>query len=145
MTRAVFDTNVLASGFIALIFGASTPGELIRRWLAGEFDLAVSRPILAELERTLHGSYFANRLSLEERASALSVVQSHATMTELTIVVRGVATHPEDDLILATALSAGADYLVTGDNALLALGSYEGVTILSPRAFLDLLSTNQPD
>ncbi len=48
-----------------------------------------------------------------------------------------------DDLILATAMSSQADYLVTGDKQLQDLGTYQGVTILSPRAFLDLLRTSQ--
>ena len=51
----------------------------------------------------------------------------------------GVATHPEDDLVLATAVSAQADYLVTRDRQLLKLGSYQGVAIVSPTEFLDEL------
>jgi predicted nucleic acid-binding protein len=51
--------------------------------------------------------------------------------------VHGVATHSEDDLILATAVSAEADYLVMGDRKLQDLVTYEGVTIASPRQFLD--------
>jgi predicted nucleic acid-binding protein len=43
--------------------------------------------------------------------------------------------------VLAAAVSADADDLVTGDKRFLAVGSYAGVTILSPRAFLDLLET----
>jgi predicted nucleic acid-binding protein len=53
--------------------------------------------------------------------------------------VAGVAPHPEDDLVLAAAVTAEADFLVTGDKRFLAVGSYAGVTILSPRAFLDVL------
>jgi predicted nucleic acid-binding protein len=53
--------------------------------------------------------------------------------------VQGVASHPEDDLILATAVSAQADYLVTGDRQLLALGRYQGVEIVTPRAFATIL------
>ena len=57
----------------------------------------------------------------------------------VTAQVQGVATHPEDDLILATAISGNADYLVTGDRQLLALGSYGGVRIVTPRDFLAIL------
>jgi predicted nucleic acid-binding protein len=53
--------------------------------------------------------------------------------------VQGVASHPEDDLILATAVSAQADYLVTGDRQLLALGEYQGAQIVTPRAFATIL------
>jgi predicted nucleic acid-binding protein len=53
--------------------------------------------------------------------------------------VSGVATHREDDQILAAAVSARAEYLVTGDKQLQQLGIYQGVRVISPRAFLDLL------
>jgi hypothetical protein len=49
------------------------------------------------------------------------------------------ATHPEDDLVLAAAVSAAADYLVTGDRQIRRLGSYQGVTIISPSDSLALL------
>ena len=57
----------------------------------------------------------------------------------ITVTVNGVATHPEDDLILATALSGQVDYLVTLDQQLLRLGSYGGVAMVSPAAFLSIL------
>jgi predicted nucleic acid-binding protein len=44
---------------------------------------------------------------------------------------------PDDDLIIATAVVAKADRLVTGDNDLLALGEHHGVRIVSPRQFND--------
>ncbi|MDE2868360.1 MAG: hypothetical protein OXN91_06935 [Chloroflexota bacterium] len=53
--------------------------------------------------------------------------------------VRGVATTPADDLILATAVAGGAGHLVTGDRQLLNLGEYRGVRIVGPRAFVDWL------
>ena len=56
-----------------------------------------------------------------------------------------MATHPQDDLVLAAAVSAGADYLVTGDRKLLSLGRYLGVTIVSPRTFLTLLEQGETD
>jgi len=61
-------------------------------------------------------------------------------MTPLTVEVTGVATHPEDDLILATAVAGEASYLVTGDRKLRAVGAFQGVTILSPREFLARLA-----
>ena len=65
-------------------------------------------------------------------------------MTPLTVEVTEVATHPEDDLILATAVASGAHYLVTGDRKLRTIQSYQGVTIVSPREFLALLERETP-
>jgi putative PIN family toxin of toxin-antitoxin system len=52
-----------------------------------------------------------------------------------------VITHdPSDNLFLAAAKESNASYLVSGDRHLLQLGSYEGIPILTPRAFFDILT-----
>lgn len=64
-------------------------------------------------------------------------------MTELTVPVLGVATHPEDDLVLSTALSGQASILCTRDKHLLKLGSYQSLTILSLGELLDELERDR--
>ena len=137
--RAVLDTNVLASGVVGFLIPLSVPGQLLRAWRDGGFQLAISGSILTELGRTLEKPYFQRRLSRTQITRFLALLQDQALFTPITVQVAGVATHPEDDLILATALSAQADHLVTGDRGLLALGTHQGVRILSPRGFLALL------
>jgi predicted nucleic acid-binding protein len=53
--------------------------------------------------------------------------------------IRVVPLDSKDDVIVATAVRANADLLVTGDRHLLSLGSHEGIRIVTPRQFLDLL------
>ncbi len=139
MSCAVFDTNLLASGFVAADRPESTPGKLMQHWEAKRFELAVSDVIIVELVNTLSEPYFQRRLTPEQIRRDLLLLRTDAVQTEITVTVQGIATHPEDDLILATAASARADFLVTGDTKLQALGMYAGVRIISPRAFLDLL------
>jgi uncharacterized protein len=85
------------------------------------------------------------RIRRKYRLDAATVDRIAAFLTSdpvripLTVSVSGVATHPEDDMILATALSAQADYLVTGDRQLQALGEFRGVRIVSPRQFVMVL------
>src|SRR5450759_4749458 len=59
MTRAVLDTNVLASGAVA------SPGTTLARIIdamgQGSFELVVSEVILIELRRTLANPYYAGR------------------------------------------------------------------------------------
>jgi predicted nucleic acid-binding protein len=50
-------------------------------------------------------------------------------------VVSGVCRDPDDDQILSCALSAEADYLITGDMDLLELKEFHGIRILTPGAF----------
>ena len=141
MIVAVLDTNVLASGIAGIARPESTPGELLRRWRAKAFVLVISEPILAELGRTFTNPYFASRLSPADLAAALARFRTEARIQPMTIQVSGVATHPQDDAILATALSARALYLVTGDRQLLAHGAYGGTRLLSPRQFLAVLGS----
>ncbi len=137
MIVAVLDTNVLASGIAGISRPESTPGALLRRWRAREFALVMSEPILAELIRTLTNPYFASRLEAGEVTSIIERLRNEAQHSPITTIISGIATHPEDDLILATALSSGAAFLVTGDRKLQALGHLEHVAIVSPRDFLD--------
>ena len=137
--RAVLDTNALISGLARLDTWASAPADILRRWLDDEFELIVSPDILAELDRTWSKPYFRSRRSLPHVVRAEDAVRALARIVVPSTTIAGVAPHHEDDLILAAAVTAEADFLVTGDKRFLAVGSYAGVTILSPRAFLDVL------
>lgn len=131
------DTNVLASGFVR---PEPAPGQLLLAWRERLYTLVISEHILAELARTFQAPYFQARLTPMQRTNNLTLVRDEAIFTSITVEIAGVATHPEDDLVLATAVSAHADYLVTGDTKLQKLGTYQGVNILSPRQFLEILA-----
>lgn len=134
--RAVLDTNVLASG---LLVRAEVPRELLLLWTYGMFELILSQHILAELERTLQKPYFRRRLTPAQLAADLDLLRREGTLVSITTVVQNVASHPQDDEVLATAISAPADYLVTGDTRLRQIGIYEGVGLLTPREFRDIV------
>ena len=144
MIIAVLDTNVLASGFIGLTKPDSTPGELLRRWRAKAFLLVVSEPILAELADTFTDPYFTQRLSPAEIEDALASLRSDAVLQPISAQVAGIAAHPADDLILATALSARSPFLVPGDKPLLERGRLQGTQLLSPRHLLTVLASQPP-
>ncbi len=145
MIKAVLDTNVLAPGVVGFSNSSSTPGQLLRLWQAGAFDLVVSDHILEELARTLSAPYFQRHVGPEELTRLKKLLGRRAIRTAITTRVRGIATHPEDDLVLAAAVSAKAEYLVTGDEKLQRVGGYRNVAILSPRAFLNVLRAGPPE
>lgn len=143
MIAVVLDTNVLASGFVSQ-GSATPPAQLLDAWRAGAFTLVVSEHILMELAQTLQEPYFRRRLTPQYIADDLALLHEEALIVPLSVMVQGVATHPEDDLILATCLSAKADYLVTGDGQLQKLGTYHGVAISSPADFVRILAAQGP-
>ncbi len=138
--RVVLDTNVLASGIIGYQNQRSSPGQLLRAWRRRRFELVLSEHILSELERTLQSPYFQRRLSPLQVARVLALLRRRATLISITVVTQGIATHPEDDPVVATAVSADADFLVTGDRELEKLGTVAGTTLLNPRNFLEVIS-----
>lgn len=137
MIIAVLDTNVLVSGFPAR---SGVPAMLIDAWRRGAFHLAVSEPILEELTETWRDRYWRLRISSSEGAEAIALLRTEAILAPITVEVTGVAAHPEDDLILATAVASKASYLVTGDRKLQAINTFQGVAILSLREFLARLA-----
>ena len=138
MISAVLDTNVLASGTVS---AANAPGQILDAWHARKFELVTSTHIIGELSRTFQKPYFQKRLSSKATANFIDLLQNEAFVTPIIVKVQNVATHPEDDLTIATALSAKADYLVTGDQPLLnKVGNfYQGVTLTTPIDFLKIL------
>lgn len=137
MIRVTLDTNVLGPGLIGETGAAA---RLTRLWSDGAFVLVVSDHILAELERSYTDPYFAARVPSERAAALVNVVRNNATVVELSAEVQGVATHPEDDLVLATAISGEASVLCTRDKQLLKLRAFEGIEILSPGEFLNRIA-----
>ena len=141
MTRAVLDVNVLVSGFPT---GENAPGLLIEYWLAGRFGLVVSEHLLAGTQRAWTKVYFRRRYSASDLANAVDLLRSRSVLVTPTDDVQGVADDWEDDLVFATAVAGQADYLVTGDNGLLRLGTFRGTRIVTLREFLSLLESEEP-
>jgi putative PIN family toxin of toxin-antitoxin system len=134
--RATLDVNVLVSGFPA---ERGTPAELIERWSNLEYELVLSEHILDGIARAWQKPYYRRRIGAEQIQETLRVLRTESTIVEPVRTVRDIAKDEEDDLVIATAVAGGADYLVTGDRYLQSLGRYQAVTILSPRQFLDRL------
>lgn len=138
LQRAVLDTNVYVSGTI-LSHGA--PFEVLEAWRRQAFILIASEPILAEIERVLRYPCIRDRYTITEQdvARLLASLRTDALVVPGDLEVSAVSPDPDDDKILACALEAQADCIVTGDPHLLTLGRYRGVEILTPHEFLERL------
>ena len=129
--RLVLDTNVVVSGLL----WRSAPSQLLVAAEVGEIDLFTSRPLLVELSGVLARSKFARAIE----AVGLThneLVLSYAELVNLVVpasIPPTIAADLSDDQVLACAVAAQADFIVSGDKHLHSLGgSYEGVRIVSP-------------
>ncbi|OGH29640.1 MAG: putative toxin-antitoxin system toxin component, PIN family, partial [Candidatus Levybacteria bacterium RIFCSPHIGHO2_12_FULL_37_12] len=113
------------------------------QWRDDKFELIISQHILSELEETLNKSYFRNILKTQDIDDFLELLLSEAILTLITTTIQGVATHPEDDLVLATAESGKASFVVTGDHGLQNLKQFKNIKIVSPSTFSEILHTEK--
>lgn len=81
---------------------------------------------MAELTDLLGRHKFKAKIA----ASGFSVDQLVDRYAMLTVVVR-IARDPDDDHVIACAIAAQADFIVSGDHDLLDLGQYQGIAILN--------------
>ncbi len=131
--RVVFDTNIL----ISVAFWRGAPYRSLLAVQAGLADLVLSPPILAELNRVLLEKF---QFSEAEAQEVVSLARSCATLVEIPDTLRVVPDDPDDDKFIETAQVAGAPLIVSGDTHLLRLRSYQGIDIITARAFLDKLN-----
>jgi uncharacterized protein len=130
--RAVFDTNIYIS---ALAIPGGAAERAMRLAINGTFELALSRAILDEILEVLSRKFARDAEELARTAIFLSSLAIYAASTER---IRVLADEP-DNRILECALAAAADVIVTGDEEILALGTWQGIEIVSLRRFLERL------
>jgi uncharacterized protein len=138
LVRALLDANVLIS---AAIRPSGTPGQIVTALLARQaFELVLSPAIIAEVEKGL-GLRKVRRYLLEpdEALLWLADLVALADLVQDTGGVAGVCRDPADDVVLAAAVLGRASAIVTGDADLLTLREHEGIVIVTPRAFLELI------
>ena len=136
--RVVIDTNLLISGVIS----SGPPRELLNAAKAGVFELCTSEVSLSELLDVLGRPKFTFRLGQAEVTphGIVDALRALAIVVAPTIVPPVVSTDPDDDHVLAAALTGAADLIVSGDKRdLLPLGSYQGMPIITAREALDRL------
>jgi putative PIN family toxin of toxin-antitoxin system len=144
MLKVVLDSSVLVSAFIA---PQTALMQLLRLPLRSRYELVLSKEILSETAQSLLTkesvrSYatYADEDVHAYLAWLLAVCELIDDVPELS----AVPNDPKDNMVVATAVAAKADYLVTGDRThLLRMKEYQGIPFISPRTFLDLLESEQ--
>ena len=124
------DTNVLVSG---LAYPDSIPGRIVQAWRRGSLEVVLSRYILDELRQVLPRLNHRLKWSPGDFDDLIDILALEAELVEPQSPNEDLPRDVNDVLVLGTFLAAKAEYLVTGDNDLLALaGRYP---IVSPADF----------
>ncbi len=138
MLRAVLDANVYVSAFVR---PEGPPGQIVKRLLRdGAFEVVLSDDIAAEVLQALAYP--------KVRKNARTKVEPDLWFEDIVVLaqfitgdyeVTAVSEDPDDDKYIAAAIEGRAAFVVSGDPDLLNIREHEGIRIVNPRAFLELL------
>lgn len=135
--RAVIDTNVLVSG----LFWHGPPHKVLEHVRDGTLDLIISPALLAELTDVLGRAKFETILARTGSSLELLLagVRQLAEIVDPLPLSQPVCRDPDDDKVLALALTVSADLIVSGDDDLLVLNNFKGIPIVTPAEAIALL------
>ena len=132
--RTVLDTNIIVSG---LLIGGN-PRRILDAARDGIIELFASPALIRELENVLSREKFAARLATAEVTAqelCLGII-ALSKVIEPQDIEPVVLSDPDDDAVLACAVTAGCEIIVSGDKDLLELKEYKGIRIFSASEFL---------
>lgn len=136
--RAVLDTNIVVSGLL----WRAAPRQVLDAARDQRITLHTSSVLLDELAEVLSRPHLASVIAANQ-ASPAFLMQRYAMLAQLVIpaqTARVVTKDIDDDAVIACALAAQADMIVSGDAHLLNLKHYQGIRIIDAAEALRLLA-----
>ena len=135
--KIVLDTNVLVSGILS---PNGPPAAVLRALLTERVTLCFDERIVSEYRDVLTRTKFSfDRDLVEELIGFLESAGSPTLAAPLAVTLPD----PWDQMFIEVAIASQADYLVTGNLKHFPETARAGVSVVSPRAFLDLLLEGQ--
>ena len=130
MIKVVLDTNVFVSSF----FGGN-PRKVVNLWKTGEIILCLSGPIIDEYVEVLQRLGLQNESELSELLG-LFARGLHVIFAAKTPELQVVEDDPDDNKFIECAVALKADFIISGDKALIAIQDYMGIKIVTPKEFI---------
>jgi uncharacterized protein len=140
--RVVLGATVLIS---ALISEQGSPARILSLWKQDAFELVASPAILDEIQRVLHYPRIQQKYQISEKMieKFLDLLSKSALLVDPEKQITVVDKDPSDNRYLECAVAAGADLLVSGDEHLLDLKTYQDIYIVNPASFLAFIQLNE--
>jgi putative PIN family toxin of toxin-antitoxin system len=128
--KLLLDTNVLVSAFL----WQGVPGRLIELAIEQEIQLVTSRVLLDELADVLPRKKLAKKVAATG-LTPTQIVLNYRRLAQLVTtrkLSQAVSRDADDDHVIACAIAAQADLIVSGDEHLLSLKIHQNIPILTP-------------
>jgi uncharacterized protein len=129
--RVILDTNVFVSG----VFFSGPPYRILEAWRDGKLQLVASQEILEEYQRV--GEILAEQFPGVNLQPIIDLVTTNAEVFPNQVLPESLCEDPDDDKFIACALAGRCRVIVSGDRHLLKVSGFRGLTVMSPRRFID--------
>ena len=129
--RVILDTNVFISG----VFFSGAPYRILEAWRDGKLQLVASQEILEEYQRV--GETLAEQFPGVNLQPIIDLVATNAEVFPNQVLPESLCEDPDDDKFIACALAGRCRVIVSGDRHLLKVSGFRGLTVMSPRRFID--------
>jgi hypothetical protein len=140
--KAVLDTNVFVS---SLLVKAGLPAQVLNAWRERRYLLVTSPAIIAEIRATLNYPRIRRKYAItdEDVEQLVALLERDALVVPGDADVAGsIPQDTADEMVLACAVEAQANAIVSGDHHLLDLNVYQDIPILTARQFLEWLENS---
>lgn len=131
--RVVLDTNI----FISAVLGGRL-GIIIDEWKAGKFTLIVTDAVAREYLEVINRPKF--KIPQDEIIATSDYLLQIAEFVTPEEEILVIVADPTDNKFLEAAIAGKVDYIVSGDNHLLEIGSFREIPIITAREFIGLLN-----
>jgi putative PIN family toxin of toxin-antitoxin system len=129
--RVILDTNVFVSG----VFFSGPPYRILEAWRGGKLQLVASQEILEEYQRV--GETLAEQFPGVNLQPIIDLVTTNAEIFPNQVLPESICEDPDDDKFIACALAGRCRVIISGDRHLLKVSGFRGLTVMSPRRFID--------
>lgn len=122
----------------AIIWGG-IPDEIVLLQERGQIEIASSQKLLNELENTFNKKKIQSKLAALQLTivSAINLVYDSISLYPIEELIVSELRDPDDAIVLATAIAANAEVIITGDQDLLVLREYQNIQIMTAKDFLE--------
>lgn len=130
--KVVIDANVLIAAF-----AARGLCEAIYELCLTNDQIYLTREILKDIQEKLIKKI---KTPQAQAAAVIALIESNAILVHAADIPSSTCRDPDDLNVLGAAITANADYVITGDKDLLVIQSYGSVKIVKPREYWEEFS-----
>ncbi|GHU75151.1 hypothetical protein FACS189461_0860 [Spirochaetia bacterium] len=131
--KVVIDINIFVSSF----FWKGNPRKVVNRSRDGLDELYITQEILEQISKVINRPKFnANKDGVMFFIKSIEEIAKFILVTEK---IQNGSRDVDDNVILECGITGNVDYIITGDDDLLVLKEFNGIKIVAPKEYLEII------